>query len=512
MMKGFVDNNVEIHSVMVIRHGKVAYEAFRAPYGPDIPHVMFSVSKSVTSCAIGFAVEEGLLSLDDLVVDLVPELAKEPEDPNMAILTVRHLLTMTSGKVVSIMLDKSKTNWIEDFRDAKWSYPPGEGWNYSNENIYMLCVILTRVCGMSVVDYLMPRLFEPLGIPRPLWETDANGIESGGWGIYLTTESFAKFVLCYTQGGVFEGKQVVPAKWVEESGKEQSMQVKVAEGDIFACNGYGYCMWLNPAPGGYRMDGVFSQFGIVFPEQGACMITTAGEAGGEKILKGIFGHLPAMFEPEEGAAPCDLSETKLPAYEILAQAPRNEAMEAVLENKMIFFPPPVREMFKLAGYPIGVMPMQVFFMSRDKAGGIDKVRLRFQENTLKFSWSEGAERNTVLCGMDGRNRKCLVTLGGIAFTCACCAAWNSGKLHIWIRPLNSVAGRKLTFSFHGREVSMLPRTSPDLVSVSASLAPFAADWIPNPAMGLLVTNMMDKIVGLAEPLHIGFMRTIDNRH
>ena len=507
LIQDITENGLETHSIMVLRHGKVAYETFRKPYAPQFPHVMFSVSKSITSCAIGFAIAEGKLSLEDRVAELVPELRRDAEDANLEALTVRHLLTMTSGKLVSVLLDKAKKTWIKDYAEAKWLYTPGEGWNYSNESIYILCVIIKKVCGEGVVDYLMPRLFEPLGIPRPFWEDDGKGVEAGGWGLYLTTESLAKIILCYTQGGVYEGKQVIPADWAAESGK---IQVKQSDEDYpseYGNSGYGYCFWKNPMGESYRADGVFSQFGLVFPEYDACVITTAGQMDANASLDVFFRHCPGIFENvDKKAKPCEIPD--LPDYPVLEPKPRNMALEAELEHKMINFPGlQPHELPKMIGFPVSVMPMMVFFMSADKAGKINKVRLRFTEDACKFSWSEGDERNTVLCGMDGRIRKCLITLGGIEFTVACTAAWeNQHKLHIWVRPLNSVAERRLTFNFHGRQVTMTPASSPSLASVGESVAPFAAEWIPNQVLGNLAAHSMGALAMVAEPPHIGVLR------
>jgi len=506
MMRDAIDSKLEWHSVTVVRHGKVAFQTFRKPYSPNFPHVMFSVSKSVTSCAIGFAVEEGLLTVEDKVADLVPELREyAPGDPNLEALTVWNLLTMTSGKLVSPMADKAKKHWVKDYAEGKWSYAPGEGWNYSNESIYILCVILKNLTGMCVTDYLMPRLFGPLGIPRPFWENDGNGVEAGGWGLYMTTESFAKIMTCYAQGGVFEGRQVIPAKWVEQSGS-RLVQNGDHRSDEHGDNGYGYCFWLNCIPGSYRADGVFSQMGLIFPEYDACVMTTGGEVFTRNTLACLFRYLPQLFESGEMLPPGE-EIPAFPDYPVLAEAPRNPVMEEKLAGRTMLFSSATRQLPKMMGFPVSVMPVAVFFMSADKAGGIDQVRLRFQEHTLKFSWNEGAERNSVLCGMDGRARLCKITLGGVDFTVSCSAAWEAGdRLHIWIRPLNSVAERRLTFTFRGRQVRMVPRTSPSLSTLGEYAAPFAASMIPNPALGQFVASSMSAVVAGAEPTHFGILR------
>jgi len=504
MLQDVIDSGLDLHSIFVMRHGKVAWKDFRSPYGPRDPHVMFSVSKSITSLAVGFAVAEGRLALDDKVAELVPELRGKEGDPYLERLTIRHLLTMTSGKEVSYVTDKTKKQWLRDYADARWGYAPGEGWNYCDYNIYLLCAILTRVCGESesVTDFLMPRLFEPLGIARPFWENDGHGVEAGGWGLYLPTEDFAKIALCCTQGGVYEGRRVIPAEYLAQATAAQAQQNQ--EGDTHGNNGYGFCFWMNTVPDSFRFDGVFSQLGLCFPAYDACVVTTAGEIFSQDMLDALFRHLPSLFTDDSNETP-DIP--RLPAYPALEPAPRSRALEENLEGRTIHFPVGAQQVPKAMGFPVSVMPMTVFFMSADKAGNIDRVRLRFQEETLKFSWSEGLERNTVLCGMDGHARKCKITLGGIDFTVTCSAAWEgTKKLHIWIRPLNSVAERRLTFTFRGRQVRMLPRSEPTMDKMGVFAGPHAAQMAPNPLLGNFIISAMDKIALVLEPIHIGFLR------
>ncbi len=505
LLADVVESGIELHSLMVLRRGRVAFECFRSPYQPGNPHVMFSVSKSVTATAIGFAVAEGRLTPETKVADVLPELRGAEPDENLERLTVWHLLTMTAGKLPNPMVDRSRNRWVADYAESKWEYAPGEGWNYCNENCYILCVILHRLCGESVTDYLMPRLFEPLGIPRPFWECDGNGIESGGWGLYLTTESFAKLMLCYQQGGVYNGQQVIPADWVAQATRNQAQNQGANENGRA---GYGYCFWMNACPGSYRADGVFSQLGLVFPEQEAVVITTAGEVFADRTMGCLMRHLPGIFlqEEEEVPPPAAPEALQLPVLPELPRAPRNKAMERRLEGKLIQFNQAPQKVPQMFGYPVSVMPMAVFFMSAEKAGNINHARLRFQEDTLKFSWSEGLERNTVLCGMDGMARKCAIRLGGIEFAVACTAAWEGNRLHVWIRPLESVAQRRLTFSFRGNLVRMLPRSSPSMGMIGEYMGRFVADMMPNHVFGQLVASTMDKISLVAEPIHFGVMR------
>jgi len=508
MMQGILDRQLELHSVMVVRRGQVAWEDFRTPYGPQHPHAMYSVSKSITSIAIGYAVEEGLLRLEDKVADLIPTLREYDKHENLEKLQVVHLLSMCAGKSVSVMIDKAKKHWIKDFGRGKWDYAPGEGWHYCNENIYLLCELLRRASGMCVTDYLMPRLFEPLGIERPYWEHDGFGTETGGWGLFLKTEDLAKIAMCYLDEGKFQGRQVIPANWVRASSRPQrgtdpeSRSVD-SDGGQGEC-GYGYCFWMNTVPGSFRMDGMFSQYALIFPQYDACVITTGGELDMGSLYNAIFEHIPALFE-EEGEAP-GTDIPVFPAYDPLPASERNLAIEEKLQGRCIRFIPTAQPFGKAIGMPLSMMPVMIFFMAADKAGGIDRVHLRFTEDGLKFSWSEGKERNTVLCGMDGSWKKSRITLGGVEFLMACSAMWEGDTLRVRLRNLNSVAERLLTFQFRGRRVRMVPRSSPGLESMTGGAAQALRDNIPNKALGNFLAGAMDKITGLAEPEHLGYMR------
>ena len=239
------EQNLEFHSFMVIRHGKIAVEWYNEPYTADTSHSMYSVSKTFSATAIGFAVSEGLLSLDDKVLDFFPEYTPKSDSPYFDKLTVRSLITMTSGKQTNTLEEKGKIDWIEDFINSPWVFEPGTQYLYVNENIYMLCAIIHRVAKTSVVDYLMPRLFEPLGIERPFWETDQNGIEAGGWGLYIKTMDLAKVMTCYLHEGKYKNKQILPKEWVKEATVNQIGDIKMPSKDKDCCAGYGYCIWMD---------------------------------------------------------------------------------------------------------------------------------------------------------------------------------------------------------------------------------------------------------------------------
>ena len=221
--------NLGIDSFMVIEKGTVVAEGYHAPFTNASPHVEFSLSKSITATAIGFAVAEGRVSLDDSICKFFPEYGKKLFNQKI---TVRHLITMTAGKMIGMAAARHNRNWIKLFFDTPPIAPPGKVFMYVNDNFYLLSAIVSRVYRRTIADFLYPRLFEPLGIEKPFWEQDAFGFASGGWGLYMPIEDVAKIMLCYARGGVWNGKQVLPPEWVKEAVKYQVPTVKKGQIDV----------------------------------------------------------------------------------------------------------------------------------------------------------------------------------------------------------------------------------------------------------------------------------------
>lgn len=472
----FRESGIEVHSLMIIRSDKVAFESWAEPYSPDVPHMMYSVSKSFTSTAIGFAVDEGLLTLETRVVDIFPEYRNE-KDKNLEALNVHHLLSMQSGKSVSVFSDKGKNRWLEDFINSPWGFAPGDGhWEYISENQYVLCAMLTKVTGMSVTEYLTPRLFEPLGIDVPFWEHDNNGIEAGGWGLFLKTEDLARFMFCYQHNGVYAGKQVIPAKWVELAQKawgDNSIQNDAPD----AQSGYGYCFWRCGGINGYRADGMFSQFGIIAQDYDSIFVMTAGEIDEQKTRDCIWRHFPkCVIEPDSEPTP-EIKPALSPLDDDLPAIKRSP-LEAEIADRTIKFKKNL--LLNTVGFPQSVLPLPIVYMSGYRAGNINNVVFSFTENECSFSWSEGDEKNTVICGMDGVPRKTPMTLAYMNFTAFATAAWISdNELEIHIRPVESVCQRILKFTFDGNNVDMKPSSKMPISAMSENLAKDMEHFLPN---------------------------------
>ena len=305
------DQLESLHSLMLVRHGRIIAEGWWYPFAAKHPHLMFSVSKSFTSTAIGLAIGEGRLTLDGLVVDLLPDDLPLQIDPHLAALTVRHLLTMTTGHstdTVSLADDAPGDNWARTILAQPLKFAPGTHYVYNSGASYLLSAILQRITGERLFDYLTPRVFDPLGIVGATWETCPRGIDAGGWGLSLTTEQLATFGQLLLQRGEWNGTRLVPAEWIDEA---TSVQVDTSgtDHDLDGRQGYGYQFWLN-RPTGYRAEGAFGQFCLVLPETDAVIVLTAALPTAQRALDLVWEHLlPAFSEQPLPEVSSGLAET-----------------------------------------------------------------------------------------------------------------------------------------------------------------------------------------------------------
>ena len=280
-----------LHSFMILRHGRVAAEAWWAPETPDKAHVLHSLSKSFTSTAVGLAIAEGKLSLDDPVAKFFPgELPAEPTDFLRA-MTVRHLLTMATGHESEPRFAPDRP-WTASFLAHPVTQSPGTPFLYNSPATYVCAAIVSKVTGEDLVAYLKPRLFQPLGIDDPKWLRSPEGIATGGWGLELKTEDIARFGQLYLQKGKWNGQQILPESWVAQATSRQVETAPKMKGDW--AEGYGFQFW-RCRHGAYRGDGAFGQFCLVLPEQDAVIVMTADTKNMQAQLDLVWQHLLPAF-------------------------------------------------------------------------------------------------------------------------------------------------------------------------------------------------------------------------
>jgi len=284
-------NQLELHSWMLLRHGVVVAEGWWSPYRAEHPHLLNSVSKSFTSTAIGLAVAEGRLSIDDTVMSFFPSSAPDDMNENLPALRIKHLLSMSTGHAedtISVLLSRTDGDWIRAFLGVPIRYTPGTHFIYNSGATYMLSAILQKITGMSLLDYLQPRLLTPLGIANANWDTSPQGIQMGGWGLSITTEAIARFGQLYLQKGLWNGQQIVPTAWIEEATAYQVSTVSNTSSDWQ--QGYGYQFW-RCQDGAYRGDGAFGQYCIVMPDQEAVLAITGSVYDMQAVLNLVWKHI-----------------------------------------------------------------------------------------------------------------------------------------------------------------------------------------------------------------------------
>lgn len=290
-----VDRDVNsMHSFMLVRHGNVVAEAWWSPEAPDKPHVLWSLSKSFTSTAVGLAVAEGKLSIDDPVLKFFPEDAPTEPSNNLKAMRIRDLLTMNTGHQDELNW-REEPHWAKAFLAHPVPHKPGTHFRYNTPATYMLSAIVQKVTGETVLDYLTPRLFEPLGIKKPQWDTSPQEISIGGYGLYLRTEEIAKFGQLYLQRGDWHGQQLLPAEWIDLATSRQTSNGSNPDSDWD--QGYGYQFW-RCRHGAYRGDGKDGQFCIVLPEQDAVIAITANTGNMQAELNVVWEKLLPAFRDE----------------------------------------------------------------------------------------------------------------------------------------------------------------------------------------------------------------------
>lgn len=454
-LDGVAAARIELHSLMLVRHGKVVAEGWWKPYSARRVHLLYSLSKSFTSTAIGFAVGEGLLSLEDKVISFFPDEAPAEVNEHLAAMTVHHLLSMNTGQAIDTtwhMISEAET-WVKGFFEIPVVAAPGSHFLYNTGATYMLAAILHKVTGEGLLEYLTPRLFEPLGIQNAVTEYSPEGIATGGFGMSVTTEDIARLGQLYLQKGKWRGKEVLSEEWVAAATSAQSVNGYPTTGGDWT-KGYGYQFW-RAQHGAYRGDGAFGQYCLVLTEQDAVLAITAAVDNMQIPLDLVWANILPAFKAES-----------------LRDAPESNAALAARLEALAIAPLSGEATSDVAGGALGA-----WYVMDENA--FDVKRLRLVEDVggwtaLEIETPRGVERTVVGYGQWTEGCSSLYA-GPPRFTSS--ATVSSGA---WITPdtwgahirlvetptyaITSLAfvGEKVVFS-NRLNVSMGPREFPPLV-------------------------------------------------
>ena len=267
------ESRFNMHSVLVLRHGELIYEAYQAPYGKDVKHRLASVSKTFTAIAAGLLIDEGKLSLDDKVVKFFPEYTPEPVHPLLAAATIEDMLTMRDPHYSYSHGFSIKANWLESWFLTPPDHPAGTIFEYNTTSTNLVASIIERISGMDMMEYMYPRLLSHLGFSEGCFcGKTPDGDAFGGSAVHCTPRDLAKLALFVMNGGKWDGKQLMSEEFILR------LRSNLVDNSLFGISvegmfGYGYFTW-HLRGGGFGFFGIHGQFAFGFPENGLVVVTT----------------------------------------------------------------------------------------------------------------------------------------------------------------------------------------------------------------------------------------------
>ncbi len=440
--------SIENHGLIIEQGGEILFEEYSYPYSADMPHTLFSVTKSIVATAAGIAIEEGYFSLDTKILDMFPEY-EHCESDEWKNLTVRSVLTMQSNKEFTFLQDMTG-NYVQMFMKAP--FRKNKGFLYSNNDAHIVAALVAKTTGMSVVDYLTPRLFAPLGINPPAWETNSVGECIGGTGGYLTLRDLVKISRCYADGGVYNGKQVIPEWWTKEATRRQ-VELPDRENE----DGYGYLFWIHGDT--FSMNGMFGQQITYIPKYDAVIGSLNSVVGDDMHNQLIKNYLPLAFEEtstdESDKMLCDYLRSRG------EKIPDCGSLPPIPTGKTFYMTAASDALAKLI-FPASLIPRSVTAsLAKRPKKNLDRVSFELDEKVLRISWYEEDDKVVIDCGLDGNPRITRCSIKGYPYTVWAYAYARNGVVHAVVKPVNTLATQRITFEFSGDTMKMAMKGTPD---------------------------------------------------
>lgn len=384
---------LEINRLVLLHNGACAADYGREPYRKESKQILFSLSKSFTSIAVGIAWDQGYLRLDDPVIQFFPDKLPEVVSPNLAAMTIHHLLAMNTGQeddgYPAMVASK---DWVKTFLALPVARKPGTFYRYNTPASHVLAAIVEQATGQALVDFLQPHLFAPLGIAYPEWERNASGVTAGGMGLSLPVEAVARFGQMLLQQGVYEGQRIVSAAYIALATREHSDNRKGEERADYA-QGYGYQFFLCRR-GCYMGTGAFGQLCFVAPQYGIVVAASAALKGSgrlQEVLTLIYRHL---LDPLDNLKPDGMEEG---LGEVVAETADSLCLPLFIQR-----PPLNRTSLALAGESGEASPVALPLHTQSGwyALSVNPERLR-----LFGLFSEGSGIIVHTAGEDGEKRE-----------------------------------------------------------------------------------------------------------
>ena len=418
-------NRLPMHSVLMLRHGKLVFENYWKPFDENRKHRLYSTSKSFVSAAVGILIGDGKLSLDDPVGKFFPDKVTPETHPWVTGATIRDLLMMATPHLRNDRTTYSPEDpdWADTYFQTEPTHLPGKIFSYDTTATTMLCIIIARVTGMEFPDFLRERLFIPAGMSEDIYciETPC-GHAWGGSGVMATPRDLAKFAYCCMEGGRINGQQLIPEDYIRAATSKQIDNTLTAETAEHTF-GYGYQFWRT-RHNGFACRGMGSQLAVCLPDQDFILVTTADTQGipsaCETIYDALWQEIFPYLEKAEPAAEAAEDAALLDKWrgrEILpVQGEKSSPKAAEISGKTFVFDTPNQPGLKWARFTF--------------AG---------DEGTLEYENADGAQRLCFGMGHQTAGRltqtkyfgRRIGTPKGEGYECTASAGWmTENLLHI----------------------------------------------------------------------------------
>ena len=457
---------IDVHHVMVLRHGNVICESDFYPYQPGIWHATYSLCKSITGLAVGMLIAEGKLALSDTLAEIFKDRERFPIAIRQKKISIENLLTMTSGVDFHEAGVYTGDDWVKGFLGAQVKGKPGTTFDYNSLNSYMLSATISQITGQTMMDYLQPRLWEPLGITNVVWEHCPMGITEGGWGLFICPEDVAKIGQLILQKGAWHGKQIVPADWLDSMTQKQ---VDVPPEKGF---GYGYHIWVADRPGSSTFNGMLGQNLIIYPDIDMAIVTNAGsnelfqQSTLIDIVRKYFGtgFTPTDVLPENRAAYMKLQEKISEIAEGRAkyatfsfQNLRRQTQETIESRVEQSYKKALDGLtYELDSVRVGLLPLLLQGMRNNFSYGIQTISFKRESRKFLVVFREGTDENVLPIGF-GKPEITTISINDESFLVATSGVFSYDEdgylvLKLDIAYLEEAARRKVKISFIEDEI------------------------------------------------------------
>ena len=398
------DPRCALHSVMILRGGYVIAEYSAPPYRADLWHATFSLCKTITGLAIGMLIDDGKLRPEDKVLDIFAKYAPPLAGLHLRNLTVDHLLTMSSGVQFNEAGSVTEQDWLNAFLESGVRFEPGTGFSYNSMNSYVLSCIVREITGHSLSAFLRERLWKPLGAGPVYWEKSPQGVEKGGWGLYMCIEDMAKVGLLLLRQGEWKGRQLVSRGWCRRAMSQQ----RTVPPETARFN-YGCQMWVGRESPLALMNGMYGQNVMILPETDTVIAVTAG--AGDMFQNNPFFDLcdrffgedycpdeplpPRLRSPKKAASPVrqalrSLRTLFLPKQEILPEDLIPPLCQSLVGRS--FQPAPG------TASTVGLLPLQTQAFQNNFTAGLSDLSFRLEDGSFVMDADEGGVHHAVPVG------------------------------------------------------------------------------------------------------------------